>query len=68
MLIIGWKQISVFLQCSPRTAKRYHLEFGMPLLRFPTKKPAIDPEQIKNWLREYSTSENHTPPKHISTK
>ena len=68
MLIIGWKQISAFLQCSPRTAKRYHLEFGMPLLRFPTKKPAIDPEQIREWLTSYSFDEKHTTPNHIATK
>lgn len=57
-LIIGWKQISVYLQCSTRTAKRYHREFGMPILRFPTKTVAVDPEEIKKWLLSYNPTKN----------
>jgi hypothetical protein len=53
--LYGWKMISGYLNCSIRTAKRYHWHFKMPVRRGPRNQPIALKGEVDQWLIEFDT-------------
>lgn len=52
ILYTGWAQIAAALGVSQRTAKRYHYECGLPVLRHPgdPRRPVTSAQIIHKWM------------------
>ena len=68
-ILLGWNEIAQYLRCSLRTAKKYHYEGQMPLIRGIGFQVRALPEQLDAWLVGYSkragTARNKAP--HLRT-
>jgi hypothetical protein len=53
-ILLGWNEIAQYLRCSLRTAKKYHYEGQMPLIRGIGFQVRALPEQLDAWLVGYS--------------
>lgn len=47
--LIGWKEISQYLEVSEKTASRYKKEKGLPVKKNPAGHPVITKSKIDNW-------------------
>ncbi|MFA5754597.1 MAG: hypothetical protein WC905_04625 [Patescibacteria group bacterium] len=48
-LLIGWKEIAVYLEISERTAIRYYKERGLPVKKDCIGHPVIKKIEIDKW-------------------
>jgi predicted site-specific integrase-resolvase len=48
-LLIGWKEISDYLQVSEKTAMRYERERKLPVKKDPAGHPIIKKEKADEW-------------------
>lgn len=48
--LAGWQQIGDYLHIHWRTAHKYHVEYGLPVLRKPSGQVLALPAEIDAWL------------------
>jgi hypothetical protein len=48
--ITGWEAIAAYVDVSLNTAKKLHLEYGMPVRVLPTGLRVILPFEVDTWL------------------
>ena len=59
VLLRGWKPISLDLGVGPESAKRYHNDWGMPVIRFTHRKGVWTTSgAIDTWIIELSKLQN----------
>ena len=51
-ILTGWKEISVYLKVSEKTAKRYRKHKGLPITRDPAGHPVIEKQSADKWRME----------------
>jgi len=47
-----------YLDVSVKVAQRWHKEYGMPVMRTPSNRPTIKPEQLDSWLKKFKEKKN----------
>jgi len=52
--LTGWKVIASHFDIGWRTAKKWHKNYDMPVLRTPEGRPTNTPFELDNWLRAYN--------------
>ncbi len=60
--LVGWKEIARYIGYSVGTAKKYHYDYRMPVLRNFGKVKA-DPDELDKWIRGASQNVTKNLPK-----
>lgn len=55
-ILIGWKDIAVYLQVSEKTAIRYGKDKGLPVQKDPAGHPVIKKECADKWRLQAQAS------------
>ena len=50
-MLVGWKQISAWMQRAPNTLRKYKHEYGMPIYYDPSGSPVAFPAELTAWLK-----------------
>jgi len=52
--LTGWRRIGDYLQVHWKTARRWHKQYGMPVLRRPGGRPVALVVELNLWLIEFN--------------
>lgn len=55
-ILVGWKEIAVYLRVSEKTAIRYLKEKDLPVQRDPAGHPVIDKNLADSWRLQVRSS------------
>jgi len=55
-ILVGWKEIAIYLRVSEKTAIRYLKDRSLPVQKDPAGHPVIDKKMVDSWRLQIMSS------------